>query len=57
MKLGQDRRGDWDDKRIFGWICLGMAIALALVFRALDLTVAFLGSASIAFGLSAFDKD
>jgi hypothetical protein len=34
-----------------------MAIATALAFRALDLTVAFLGSASIAFGLSAFDKE
>jgi len=57
MKIGQDRHGDWDDKRIFGWICLVTAVVIAVVFQAFDLTTGFLGAATVSFGITAFDKE
>lgn len=57
MKLGQDRHGDWDDKRVFGWATLAVAIVAAFVLRDIAITSAFLGAALVAFGLSVADKD
>lgn len=57
MKLGQDRRGDWDDKRVFGWACLAVSIVATFLLKDIALVTAFLGGSLTAFGLTIADKD
>ena len=62
--LGKDGLGNVDDKRIAGWVSLGIAAVIAvlgMVFPsgaaiASNLVYGFLGSSTLLFGVSGFEK-
>lgn len=61
-KLLQNGDGDWDDKRVAGWIALVGAAVLAVVgviedsATAVNIVYALLAFAATAFGLTAFER-